>query len=382
MLIGIDVRPLMHGRTSGVENYMRSLLTTLFEVDTENQYVLYYNSKEDCGQFLPEFDGRRVKVVHTRYPNKVLNILWSFARWPRIDRMIERRLKRKIDLFFVLDPRPTPLSSRVKKVTTFHDLAFERYPQHFSFRSRLWFRLLKPQRELKTSDAVIAVSEFTKNELVDVYGADPEKVVAIPEAVPGKLNPVKSKEHLDQVRKKYQLPPQFFLTLSTIEPRKNIEAVIKGFGLFQKRYPLETQRLVLAGRHDPKMFGKVFLKDHPDIHMTGFVDEEDKAAVLSLAQGLIFVSTYEGFGLPVLEAMACGTPVITSSVASMPEVAGDAALLVDPRDIDQVAEAMHKLCLPESAQDYSEAGLKRVKQFSWKKAAKATLSLFESLMAS
>ncbi|MDP2624773.1 MAG: glycosyltransferase family 1 protein, partial [Candidatus Peregrinibacteria bacterium] len=242
----------------------------------------------------------------------------------------------------------------------------------------LWFKVLNPARELKTSHHVIAVSEFTKKELIDVYNVPEDKISVVHEAVVGPLKPVTNEAILKAVSTKYNLPDHFFLTLSTIEPRKNIESVIKGYSLFQKRYPLETFRLILAGRHDSKMFGKVFIKDHPDIVMSGFIEEQDKAAVYSLAQGLIFVSTYEGFGLPVLEAMACGTPVIASSVASMPEVAGEAGLLVDPRDIDHVAEAMHRLTVPEIREEYREKGLAHVKQFSWKKAAKATLKVLMS----
>lgn len=375
MLIGIDVRPLMHGRTSGVENYIRSLLKELFVQDADNRYVLFYNSFRKRGDFLKGLeDGKRIQVVRTRFPNKLLHILWRFFSWPKIDRLIEKRMGKKIDIFFVPDPRPSPVSSSVRKVTTFHDLAFERYPQHFSWRSRLWFNVLKPGREIKTSHRLIAVSEFTKRELVDIYKVPEAKIIVIPESAPGALKPETDEARLAEVKKKYNLPDRFFLTFSTIEPRKNIESVVKAFALFQKKYPLETYRLVLAGRYDPKMFGKVFVEEgHPDLFITGFIDEADKPAVYSLARGLVFVSTYEGFGLPILEAMACGTPVIASSVASMPEVAGEAGILVQPYDIDQIAEAMCRLTGDELFIEYREKGLAHVKTFSWKKAAKETL---------
>lgn len=381
MVIGIDVRPLMHGRTSGVENYIRSLLLALLELDADHSYVLFYNSYRDCSAFVPALDGRKVKAVRTRYPNKLLNLCWRFLKWPKIDRLIEKRLGRSIDVFFVPDPRPTPLSKAVKKVTTFHDLAFARFPQHFSWRSRLWFKILCPEREVMTSDHLIAVSDFTRHELQDFYSVLKERITVIPEAVPGVLKPMMDPTHLQNVRQKYQLPERFFLTFSTIEPRKNLESVMKAFSFFQKKYPLETYRLVLAGRRDPKMFGKVFIEEHPDIFLCGFIEEADKAAVYSLARALIFVSTYEGFGLPVLEGMSCGTPVIASNVASMPEVAGEAALLVDPYDIEQIAEAMQRLTVDEVYQDYSQKGFDRVKEFSWKKAARATLKVLEGVAA-
>lgn len=379
MRIGVDVRPLMHGRTSGVENYIRSLLAALLEIDEENSYVLFYNAYRDCSAFIPKFDGRRVKVVRTAYPNKLLNLCWRFLKWPKIDRLIEKNGGGAIDLFFVPDPRPTPLSPSVKKVTTLHDLAFERYPRHFSWRSRLWFKVLQPQQEVAGSHAIIAVSEFTKRELQEVYGVTEDRVKVIPEAVPGVLKPETDPERLETVRKKYHLPERFFLTFSTIEPRKNLESVMKGFSYFQRKYPLETFALVLAGRSDSKIFGKVFIQEHPDIFLCGFIEEADKGVVYSLARGLIFVSTYEGFGLPILEAMTCATPVIASNVASMPEVTGDAALLVDPYDIEQIAEAMHRLTMDETYSDYKAKGLERVKEFSWKKAARATLKVFEGV---
>lgn len=378
MVIGVDVRPLMHGRVSGVENYIRSLLCAMLEVDEENSYVLFYNSRRVRANFLPDFDGRRVKVVHTRYPNKLLHLLWRFFRWPKIDWLIQREVGWKIDVFFVPDPRPSPVSNGVRKVTTFHDLSFERYPQYFSWRSRLWYKVLNPRREIRTSAALIAVSEFTKKELGEVYGAPAEKVVVIPEAVPGVLARVTEEAELQRVRQKYSLPDRFFLTFSTLEPRKNLESVMKAFSILQKKQPLETYRLVLAGRQDSKMFGKVFLEEHPDILLAGFVEDEDKAALYSLARGLVFVSTYEGFGLPILEAMACGTPVISSACASMPEVMGEAGITVDPYDTEKIADAMERLTLDEVWSEYREKGFERVKEFSWKKAARATLKVLVS----
>lgn len=377
MIIGIDVRPLMHGRVSGVENYIRCLLDALFEIDEENQYVLYYNARKEVGDFLPNFDGRKVKVARTRYPNKLLHVIWRVLRWPKIDRLIEKACGKKIDILFVPDPRPAPVSKGVKKVTTFHDLSFERYPQHFSWKSRLWIKVLHPQWEIKTSQHIIAVSEFTKRELQEIYKVEDKKITVIPEAVPGNLKPVKDAMLLGNVREKYKLPEQFFLTFSTLEPRKNLESVMKGFAIFQKKHPLETYRLVLAGRRDPAMFGKVFIEEHPDILLPGFIEEEDKAAVYSLARGMLFVSTYEGFGLPLLEAMACGTPVIASNVASMPEVVGEAAIQVDPYDVEQIAGAMEKLTHDDLREEYREKGIEWVKQFSWKRAARATLRVFK-----
>lgn len=375
MRIGVDVRPLMHGRTSGVENYIRSLLDAMLEVDDEHTYVLYYNSKKDCDALIGDFDGRRVKVVHTRFPNKFLHLMWRFFRWPKVDKLIARKLGRPIDVLFVPDPRPAPVSKRVRKVTTFHDLSFERYPQYFSWKSRLWFKVLHPRREIESSDALIAVSTFTKRELMDVYGVPDKKVSVVLEAVPGVLKRVTDEGELRRVKDKYGLPDLFFLTFSTLEPRKNLESVMKAFSIFQKKHPLETYRLVMAGRRDPSMFGKVFMKEHPDISPVGFIDEEDKAMVYSLARGLLFVSTYEGFGLPVLESMVCGTPVIASSVASMPEVAGGAAILVDPYDVEAIADSMERLTHEDIHGECRQKGLERVKSFSWKKAARATLKI-------
>ena len=222
MRIGVDVRALMHGRTSGVENYIRSLLKAMFVVDDEHTYVLFYNCKKDCKKFLPEFDGRRVKVVRTKYPNKLLHVMWRFLKWPKIDHLIEKKIGQKIDVMWVPDPRPTPVSERVRKVTTIHDLAFERFPQHFSWRSRLWFKIVNPFQEIETSSKIIAVSEFTKRELEEVYKIDSEKVKVILEALPGNLKPVTKKIELEKVRKKYNLPKRYFLTFSTLEPRKNL----------------------------------------------------------------------------------------------------------------------------------------------------------------
>ena len=364
----------MSGKTSGIAVYINNLLDNLFKLDKENKYYLYTNSWEDISDNLPPCPGDNIKFVHTRIPNRVLNFFIRFFGSPKLDKLIGK----KIDLFFVPDLRPTALSKNVKKVGTFHDLSFYHFPQYFSKKSRLWYRIVNAKKEAITCDKIIAVSEFTKKDLIKTFKIDPEKIEVIYEGAAEYFKSEKDKEKLELSRRIYNLPKKFFLSLSALEPRKNINRLIEAYQLFKKKNGNDV-KLVLAGSADPTIFKKIKIPEDPDIYLTGFVDEKDKAALYSLATAFIYPSLFEGFGLPVLEAMSCGTPTITSKTSSLPEVAGDAALLIDPKNVREIANAMKKILSPKIQKTLKGKMEIQVKKFSWKKCAKETLKVFQSI---
>lgn len=368
------MRPLMAGKISGVEVYIESMLKALFEWGRENEYILWYNA------FKPVFfrfkaDQPNVKWKHTRIPNKILNFCQSLFRWPKADKLIGE----KIDILWVPDPRPAPVSPFCKKIVTFHDLSFEDFRYAFNLKTRLWHKVLRPRKEAEEADKIIAVSEFTKGQLETEYGIPGEKIRVIYEAASETIRPLPIPRSFEIIKRKYKLPERYFLCLSTLEPRKNIEGVIRAYIEWQEETRADVA-LVIAGKDFPNIFRHISVKKHPLIIRPGFIDEEDKGLLYQHALAFLYPSFYEGFGLPILEAMRCGTPVVTSDCASMPEVAGDAALLVNPNDHTHLKQALHKMYRDEVYREQLiKKGYERVKQFSWEKAATGLLQIFHKL---
>ena len=372
MRIAIDLRPLMAGKISGVEIYILGMLKAIFESDAKNEYILWYNSfkKVDVSHFPDKY--LNVTVKRTHIPNKLLNLSLSILRWPKVDKLIGK----DIDILWAPDPRPAPVSKKCKKITTFHDLSFVDFKYSFNFKTRLWHKILRPKKEAMEADTIIAVSEFTKGQLIDEYGIKSDKIKVIYEAAAEHLQPLPFAKSFEIIKRKYHLPDQYFLCLSTLEPRKNIAGIIKAYTDWQYGNKSDIA-LVIAGRKHPKIFSDLHLKDHPQIYMTGFIDEEDKALLYQHAMTFLYPSLYEGFGLPILEAMQCGTPVITSDATSIPEVAGDSAILINPNEPKELKQAMDEVYRDENLRhDLIEKGFEQAKKFSWKKAAGELMELF------
>lgn len=374
MRIAIDLRPLMSGKVSGVEVYIINMLHALFKADTKNKYILWYNTYKDIDISHFPKDYPNVEVKRSRIPNKLLNLSLSLFRWPKIDKLIDS----KIDVIWVPDPRPTPVSPGVKKVVTFHDLSFEDFKYSFNFKTRFWHKILRPKKEAVEANAIISVSQFTKGQLIDHYDINPDKIHVVYESASDTLNPLSIPKSFEIIQRKYHLPERYFLALSTLEPRKNISGIINAYISWQEETNSNVA-LVVAGKRYPEIFSDLVIKDHPSIITPGFIEEEDKAFLYQHALAFLYPSYYEGFGLPILEAMKCGTPVITSDSTAMPEVAGDAAYLVNPNEISEIKRGMHKMYRDEIYRKHLiQKGLNHVKSFSWEKAAKKTLDLFVS----
>ena len=226
MKIGIDVRCLGEGRHTGVEEYTVNLLKNLFSVDRKNNYVLFFNSASE-----PKFDFSlfkkyvNVRTKRFRFPNKILNLLFWYFGWPKIDRMLGGT-----DILFFPNLIFGSFSRRTKAIVTVHDLSFERYPETFSLKRRLWHIFINPKNFCRCAKKIITVSDSSGDDLANIYKINPEKIKVIPSAVSPDFAPMdRNNSKLLEIKEKYHLPYKFILYLGTIEPRKNIGAIIAAF---------------------------------------------------------------------------------------------------------------------------------------------------------
>ncbi|MFE5324204.1 glycosyltransferase family 4 protein [Paenibacillus sp. NPDC056579] len=270
-----------------------------------------------------------------------------------------------------------------KKVITFHDLAFIKYPelmpQHIVKHHAKW-----AIHSLYNSDMIITVSQSVRNEIIDYFNFDPEKVMCTPLAASEQFFRRDQNQLLKNVKAKYGLPDSFLLYVGTLEPRKNILRMIEAYYKAKKDSGLE-QKLVLVGSKGLEIdtvFHKINkLNLSKDVIIPGYVEENDLPLIYNAADAFIYVSMYEGFGLPILEAMKSGIPVITSNISSMPEVAGDAASLVDPLDTLSISEAINKVLLDkEYRNSLSLKGLGQSREFSWELTAAKTLDIYKKVL--
>jgi glycosyltransferase involved in cell wall biosynthesis len=379
MKIGIDIRTLMDVQYSGVSEYTYNLLKGLFRLDKENEYKLFYNSFRDLSGQVPEFSEPSVETVYTRYPNKLFNnIMQRVIKAPKIDRRLA------VDLFFMPNIGYIALSSS-KKVITIHDLSFLRYPEFFSVKRRLWHLIMNFRNMLRQFDQIIAVSDNTKHDIIQLCGIKEEKIKVIYSGVKKQYRKLDiNDKKFNKIEEKYQLPRDFVFFLGTHEPRKNIQGLIKAFDLLCDKKAAQGYDLVIAGTKGWK--GSIIYKAWKEskfkerIHFAGYVADKDKVYLYNLAKVFIYPSFYEGFGFPPLEAMACGTPVITSHTSSLPEIVGSAALMIDPYNINDIALSLEQLLGDKDLREkLSQRGLKQAEIFSWDNSAREHLLLFKDL---
>lgn len=363
MKIGIDAR-LVYYHQAGIGQYILRLTQALALLDHEDQFTLF-TSRKDRTPILEQSNFKRQELwtpSHHRFEPAALSL--ELARF-------------SLDVLHSPDFIP-PASVHAKSVITVHDLAFLLFPDFLTRPSARYYS--RVDIAAHKADHIIAVSESTKRDTVRLLGVPEEKITVIPEAAHPIFAPITSPEPLERIRTRYKLPEEFILFVGTIEPRKNLPALVNAYRRLRDNYKSNVA-LVIVGQRGwlyeelDQMLEEMNIQD--SVRFLGGVPNEELVYLYNAAKIFAFPSRYEGFGLPPLEAMACGTPVVTSNVSSLPEVVGDAALLVDPEDIDGLAVAMWRLLSEENLRRELRAkGLKRAQTFSWERAARATLQVY------
>lgn len=369
--ICLDISPAIHGR-AGIGRYAGELTAALAALGDGHEYALFYNRAREAVPAPPLDRLPRLSTNDGDRPWRLRVLLAHLAGRPQ-----DRRFP-GVTLFHATD-HLLPHLSAVPSVFTLHDLTFRLHPTTHTPLNR-WFHLLMMPLFLRAATAVIAVSECTRRDALRLYGLDEARVRVIHEGVGGQFRPA-GPQAISAVRRRYGLPERFILYLGTIEPRKNLSTLLDAY--LALRSQGTACGLVIAGRQgwrsQPFMRRLRELGLEEEVSLPGFVTEADLPALYSAASLLALPSLYEGFGLPVLEAMACGTPVVCSNTSSLPEVAGDAALLVAPHDTAGWAGAMgHVLADPALQAELRARGLARARRFGWPAAARATLDTYRA----
>ena len=351
MRIALNARHMLVDRLEGVGIVTDEVMGRMARSHPEDQFDYYFDRK---------FDQRFVHSTnvapHTNHPVTRLPILIRY--W--LDHPVRKDVvKQKANVFFSPDGF-IPLG-----------MAYLRYPEHLQPRIRSFYNKWMP-RYLAYTDHIITVSEFSKSEIIAGYNIPADKISVVYNGITDAFKPV-SEEQKKLTRDRYTKGRPYFVYLGAIHPRKNILTLVKAFEQFKSSHSSDYQ-LVLAGRaswHTEEVFKTIAESKWKDaIHLPGYIATADATSLVASAEAMIYPSLYEGFGLPLVEAMACSAPVICSNVSSLPEVAGNAALLFEPHDVGQLAQHMKSIAEEESVRkELITLGHERSKYFSWDKAA-------------
>ena len=367
MKIGIISDAINDENITGIGVYTRNVLKKCSEISNYNRYFS-----------INYLDINMLNTENIIIKNPFKRLLQTYMWYPYL--IIRLRIN-DLDLIHNPSQIPTFFSTKQRYIITVHDLTPILYPKEHKFGKYILYKLLFP-RTLTTADKIIAVSYNTKQDLIKYFKVPDKQIKVIHEAANEIFQPL-DKETIQNFKTKYNLNFPFILYVGTLEPRKNIPILIKAFYNL-KKYNL-PYKLVIAGKKGWnyksifKTIEKLNLQD--DVIFTGYVPDEDLPALYNSADLFVYPSLYEGFGLPPLEAMSCGCPVITSNTSSLPEVVGDAGIMIDPYDIDGLASSMYKvLSNDELKADMVKKGLERAKMFSWEKTAKETLQVYANVI--
>jgi glycosyltransferase involved in cell wall biosynthesis len=355
-----------YDRPGGIGIYSRNVVKHLLRIDQENQYVLLYNNKDHVGTY------KHLKNVDEVFIPPANALVWD--QW-----LVPKEIKRQeIDIVFNTK-FSLPVSNSAKKVMVLHGSAWFVHPELFGKFDAIYARLAMPIY-CRLADFLIANSQCTKNDFIEKIGVPEAKINVINLEAGDYFQRITNQEALQQVRNKYKLPERFILTVTSYDPRKNFSILLKAF---EECYSATGVHLLVLGKNCEK-----YAEDHnitarglaEVVHFLGWVEQEDLPAIYSLAHVFAFPSIYEEFGIPIVEAMSCGCPVVASNTGAIPALTDGAALLSDCFDYRTLARNIIKMLSCETlAKTCVDRGLERSKQFSWTKAARETLQIFEQI---
>ncbi len=368
MRIGIMLRHLNpHGTEMGTRIYTENIVNGILETDHQNEYLLIYKDENLLGTFPTK---ENVTETVLKIPTK---LLWDQIGIPLLAR------REKLDLIF--NPKfSVPLLTKRKTVFVMHGMEWFVYPEVYKWGDVHYVKLAMPLY-CKKADKIIAVSHLVETDMIKYMKVNKDKIKVIYEGYNKIFKPVNSNEFLNIIRNKYKLPGEFILYVGDIFPSKNFGRLVTAFNNLQRKINIP---LVVAGRKrwkyedDMNLIEKFNLKNK--ILFVGRVPQKDLVGFYNLAKMLVFPSLDEGFGLPVIEAFACGCPVIASGTGALPEVGGHAAYYIDPYNVYEIEKAMFEVLTNKSLrQSLIENGFEQAKKFSWENNVNQTLKLFNDM---
>jgi glycosyltransferase involved in cell wall biosynthesis len=381
MRIGIDIRNIGKQRT-GDEVVFFNYVKNLAIIDRENKYLLFTdigNKKKiaDIKQDLEIENSPNFKIVPLRtLQNKFIWNIWTLPDYLR---------HHHLDIYHTQYITPFFVPTRTKIITTIHDISFKVHPDFIPPFDLFFLNLLIP-RSLRNASCIIAVSEFTKREIINYFSTDPEKIIVAPNALDSDWTKnIANKDEFEFIKSKYGLPEKYILYLGTLQPRKNIPFLLQGFAKIKNKLP--DIKLVIAGKTnahntDPEI--EKSLKQYKlenDVFFPGYVDEADKKLLYRCAHLAVFPSIYEGFGIPILEAMSQKVPTLVADIPAHREVAGDTAIYFRQFDLASLKEKLYNACIDEKLrQSVTHLGFERVQFFNWKKSAQIIHKTYMGLM--
>jgi glycosyltransferase involved in cell wall biosynthesis len=374
MKIAIDTIPLLSPLT-GVGYYTYQIAKALREIDSTHEFAYFY------GYYSPNL------ISPGEHPKSFYRLKEAVRKVPFLGTAV-RNFKdwgnylssRQFDLYF--EPNFIPLKMPAKRtVVTVLDFSFARFPEWHSkdkvryFRKHFW-------KKISRADRIIVISDFIKNEAIHSFGFPEDQLTTIHLGFDQSIFRVYPREDLLAVKNKYRLPENFILFVGSIEPRKNLQNLLRAYMDLEESVRKEL-KLVLVGFKgwENEEIVSFIKKLKSDVFYLGYVPEVELGKIYNLAKLFVYPSLYEGFGLPPLEAMACGCPVVVSNAASLPEVCGDAAFYIDPHDVHSIVQGLNQVLTDEAQRGFLRVrGMERAKLFSWGKAAMEHLRVFEQLI--
>ncbi len=384
MKIGIDIRNIGKKRT-GDEVVFFNLTKNLAKLDSENEYKLFTdvtdkNVLEEIGKNLRVKDKNNFEIISLETKNRFSWNFWTLQKYLR---------KNPVDIYLTQYITPWFVPKKVKIVTIIHDISFNFYPQ-FIKKSDLFFLKTLIPISLKRADKIIAVSKFTQDEIIKYYKIYPRKIDWFHNAVSEDfLVQDISDEKIKTIKEKYKLPEKYILYLGTLQPRKNIPALIEAFALLKVelnlKIKLNSLKLVIAGgksHNYDKLIDEVVKKNNllEDVFFPGYIDEEDKAGIMKGADIFVFPSFYEGFGMPIIEAMSLGVPTVASDIVPHREIFGNATLFFKPEIPGELTQKIKEILSNDLTRDgLSRNGKMQAEKFSWQKTAQKLLEIFSQM---
>jgi glycosyltransferase involved in cell wall biosynthesis len=374
MRIGIDATPLP-SQPVGAGTYIIELVRALAELNSDHQFVVFAHHSRlslfgDCPNQL-------VQWISVKDKPPALRFAWEQIMLPGLANRLD------LDILHSLH-YTSPRKLGCASVVTFHDMTFFLYPQ-FHTLSKRWLFPIMIRSSARTSTAIAVVSETTRRDTIKILNVPPGKIHTTPNGISPAFRKITDSTQMDACRKKYNLPEKFILYLGTIEPRKNLPLLLRAYHQFVQENT--SHPLVIAGKRG-WMYDQVLetvkkLRLETSVYFTGYIAREDLPVIYNLAEVLVYPSIYEGFGLPPLEAMACGTPVIVTEISTNQEHVGEAGFYFPPEDEMALVQALRTLLNnPDLQADLSGRGRERARQFTWQNCARATLEMYQKVASS